>query len=120
MKLIFFFLFLSVYVFTNGQNPKEQTNSERKNPVEGKQTAKNYTYKVLPSINGTWGYTILKEKKIFIHQASIPGLPGNEGFKSKSDAGKVARLVIKKLKKGEMPPTVSKDELTNLNILLTK
>jgi len=56
---------------------------------------------------------------MLIHQASIPGIPGNDGFKAKSDAKKVALLVIEKLKKGEMPPTVTLDEMKKLNVFLT-
>jgi len=56
-------------------------------------------------------------KKKIIHQGSIPGMPGNEGFKSKSSAKKVALLVIEKLKKGEMPPSVTPEELKNLKVL---
>ena len=52
-----------------------------------------------------------------IHQTSAPGLPGNEGFKTKTDAEKVAQLVIDKIEKGEMPPTISIDEIKKLNAI---
>jgi hypothetical protein len=52
-----------------------------------------------------------------IHQPSAPGLPGNEGFKTKADAEKVAKLVIDKIKKGEMPPSVTKEEMEKLKVL---
>jgi hypothetical protein len=52
-----------------------------------------------------------------IHQLSIPAMPGNDGFKTKADATKVAQLVIDKIKKGEMPPTVSIEELKKLNVI---
>ncbi len=68
-------------------------------------------------MNGSWGYDIFKDKKKFIHQPGKPGLPGNEGFKRKSDAAKVARLVINKLKKGEMPPSVTAEEMKDLKVL---
>ena len=50
-----------------------------------------------------------------IHQSSIPGLPGNEGFKTKDDAIKVAEMVVYKIRNGEMPPTVSIDEMESLH-----
>jgi len=34
-----------------------------------------------------------------IHQTSIPGLPGNEGFKTREDVAKVAELVMSKIRK---------------------
>lgn len=51
-----------------------------------------------------------------IHQASIPGKSGNKGFNRKADAQKVAMFVIQKIRKGEMPPTITKDELRNLGV----
>ena len=76
-----------------------------------------YSYKTIAAVNNTWGYDIFKGEKRIIHQQNIPGISGNEGFKSASDAEKVAKLVIAKLKNGEMPPSVSKEELINLKVL---
>ena len=74
------------------------------------------TYNIIPSSNNTYGYDILVDGRLMVHQASIPAMPGNEGFKTKEDAGKVAELVISKIKKGEMPPTVSVEELQKLGV----
>lgn len=78
------------------------------------------TSKLIPSLNNTWGYEILIDNKLIIHQSSIPALSGNDGFKSKEAAQKVADLVITKIKKGEMPPSITIEELKKLNILKTK
>jgi len=43
-------------------------------------------------------------------------MPGKKGFQRKADAEKVAKLVIKKIQKGMMPPTVEKKELDSLSI----
>lgn len=75
------------------------------------------TYKLIPGINKTWGYEILVDNKMKIHQPNIPGLPGNEGFKTKTGAEKVAKLVIDKMKAGEMPPTITTEEMKKLNAL---
>ena len=77
----------------------------------------NFTYTVISAPNNTWGYNVLREGKLYIHQPSIPGLAGNEGFKTKETAAKVAELVIGKMKKGEMPPTVTEEELKSLKAL---
>ena len=50
-------------------------------------------------------------------QSSVPGQPGNEGFKTKEGAEKVAKLVIKKMKKGVMPPSIDIEELKKLKII---
>lgn len=75
------------------------------------------TYKLIPGINDTWGYDILVNDKLTIHQPSIPSLPGNEGFKTKEGAEKVAKLVIKKMKKGEMPPSIDAEEMKKLKVI---
>ena len=76
-----------------------------------------YHYKITQSAGNTWGYDILKDDKIFIHQPFIPGMPGQAGFRTKQDAVKVARLVVEKIKKGEIPPTVTVEELKALRVL---
>jgi hypothetical protein len=111
-------ILLVMFVFsTNGQSPGGKSNTETKVTEVVEQTSTNYKYKVLQLNNNTWVYDIYKDEKILIHQTSIPGMPGNDGFKNKTDAEKVARLVIEKLKKGEMPPTVSIEEMKNLKVL---
>ncbi len=75
------------------------------------------TYKFIPAVNNTFCYDVLADGKILIHQPSKPGLPGNEGFKTKAAAAKVANLIITKIKKGEMPPNITLNELKKLNVL---
>ena len=75
------------------------------------------TYKLIPGINNTWGYDIVVDGRIRIHQPSVPGQPGNEGFKSKEKAEKVARLVIKKMKNGESLPSITAEELKKLKTI---
>lgn len=115
MKQILFFLLFICFFSSNGQSADGKI--QMKDSGEEKQLSNAYTYHILQLNNGTWCYDIYKDKKVFIHQKSIPGIPGNDGFKNKSDAEKVARLVIKKLKKGEMPPSITTDELKSLKVL---
>ena len=75
------------------------------------------TYNIIPAAGNTWCYDILMEGRLYIHQPSAPGLPGNEGFKTKEQAAKVAELVISKMKKGEMPPSVTLEEMKKLGSL---
>ena len=118
MRQLFIFLFITVFISANGQFISKLDCQQKKIENGRAQNDEMYTFVLIPSIKGTWGYNILKNKKLFIHQTSIPGIIGNEAFKTKSDAQKVARLVIEKLKKGEMPPSVSEDELKKLNIIV--
>jgi Domain of unknown function (DUF4907) len=76
------------------------------------------SYTITP-VNGTqYGYDIYVNGRLRIHQPTIPGQPGNAGFTKREDAKKVALLVIDKINKGIMPPTVTQDELKNLGIAI--
>jgi hypothetical protein len=77
----------------------------------------NFTYKIIDALQHTYGYDVYAGNKLLVHQASIPAMPGNKGFAAKTDAVKVAELVIEKLKKGVMPPTVTKEELQKLKVI---
>ena len=74
------------------------------------------TYTIIPAANDTWGYEIFAEGKLLISQKSIPALPGNDGFKEQAQAMQVAEVVMQKILKGEMPPTVTVEELNALGI----
>ena len=64
-----------------------------------------------------FGYNILANGVVFIHQATIPSVAGNKAFETKEKAELVANLMAQKLKNNIMPPSVSKKELDSLNIL---
>ena len=74
-------------------------------------------YKIISSINNTWGYDIFIDNKLKVHQAKIPCLNGNEGFKTKLAAENVAKIIIMKIKKGEMPPEISIEEMKHINAI---
>ena len=67
------------------------------------------TFKVA---NG-WGYDILVNDSILIHQESIPVLQANQVFKNKEQAEQTAELVVQKLKKGQHP-TLTKFDLDKI------
>lgn len=75
------------------------------------------TYKVTQLPDKTYGYDILADGRLMIRQTSIPAMPGTEGFKTKRSAESVAALVIEKIKKGQMPPTVEIDEMKKLKAI---
>jgi len=64
------------------------------------------------SVSG-WGYDILVEGKLLIHQESIPVLTGRTGFPEKEQAERTATLIINKMKKGRLP-TVTTFELEQI------
>ena len=64
-----------------------------------------------------WGYNILVDHKIYIHQEFMPAIEGKKAFSSEEDAMKTSEVAIKKLIKGK-PPFITKRELDSLNISL--
>ena len=81
------------------------------------QAVTGYTYQIIANQDGTFGYDVFADGKLFIHQPTIPAMPGTKGFESKAAAESVARLVLKKLKQGEVPPTVYLEEMKKLNAI---
>lgn len=75
------------------------------------------SYTIIEAPGNTFGYDVFVNGRKFIHQACIPTLSGNKGFKTKGDANKVALLVVDKLKKGNYLPTVTATELKHFKII---
>jgi hypothetical protein len=75
-----------------------------------------YTYKILIQPNEKFGYVIYANEKKIIYQPVIPALKGTQGFRSAKDASAVAHIVIEKLKRSQMLPTVTVEELGKLKI----
>ena len=65
--------------------------------------------------NAGWGYDILVNKKVFIHQEYVPVIVGNKPFPDKDSAKKTARLIIIKMKKGQIP-AITQEDLKKLQI----
>lgn len=75
------------------------------------------TARIIEAPNGTFGYEVLSDNKLFVRQTNVPGRPGNSGCPKREQAEKLSALVIEKIKRGEMPPTVSLEELKNLGLI---
>ena len=60
-----------------------------------------------------WGYDVLVNDTVIIHQESIPALQNRQGFDQKEQAEKTAQLVIQKLKSGNLP-TLTKFDLEKI------
>jgi hypothetical protein len=86
---------------------------QQKNPY----TNAEITIKIIPSANNTFGYDILLYGRPLVHQPTIPGLPGTEGFSTRERAQTVAEFVVKKIRNNEMPPTVTIEDLNNMGVL---
>lgn len=94
-------VFITVYL---SQAKKNSTNNNIL-PVESA------TFKVA----GGWGYNILVDQKIFIHQEEIPAIGGNKVFIKKEDAENTAALIVQKISNKKVP-SVSKGELDSMRV----
>ena len=72
--------------------------------------------KVFEALNG-WGYDILVDGKLFIHQESIPVMEGKKAFSKQVQAEQTARLIINKMKRGRgiTVTTFELQEILSLN-----
>lgn len=120
---VIFLAFLFIFAFASGTSisasgtaGKQEVKKEIKQQKNPYATAE-ISVKIVPSANKTFGYDILLYGRPLVHQPNIPGLPGNEGFATKQMAQKVAEFVVKKIRKNEMPPTVTIDDLNNMGVL---
>ena len=64
-----------------------------------------------------WGYEIKVDGKTFIHQETIPAIPGNKSFISREDALKTGDAVMKKLLKGTLP-SLTPEEVKSLGVAI--
>ena len=75
-------------------------------------------YRIIPGTDQSYGYDIFLKGKLLIHQPSIPCIPGIKGFAKKEFAAKAAKLVIGKIRKGVMPPTITVEEMKRSGIVI--
>jgi hypothetical protein len=66
--------------------------------------------------NNRFGYFIFADGQMLIEQNTIPAIGGNLGFVNEAESKRTADLAIKKMKEGEMPPSISVKELNKLKI----
>jgi hypothetical protein len=112
--LLMLFIFVGVFETSSAnETVGKKEVQQQNNPYANSEI----TIKIIPSIKKTFGYDILLQGKLFVHQPNIQTLPGHKGFTTKERAQKVAEFVAKKIRKNEMPPTVTSDDLNNMGVL---
>lgn len=77
-----------------------------------KKTARLQT--VVFSVSNGWGYDILVDDSVIIHQESIPSYGNGWAFPEKQQAQQAANLVLKKLRTNGGLPTLSRFELKEI------
>jgi len=64
-----------------------------------------------------WGYEILVNGKLYIHQEFIPAIAGKKGFASKDEALRVADRVMDKIRNKQIPPALNLQDLVELGVV---
>ena len=77
----------------------------------------NIESKIIPSVEGTFGYDIFIAGTKTIHQPHIPGAIGHKGFATQEKAQKASEFIIYKIRNNKMPPTITTQELDSLGLL---
>ena len=111
-----FLFFALAPSFVNGQTQKDAKPAPTF-PQASQVVNSKFTYNIISAPEKTFGYDILVDGKIMIHQPNKPGMGGIRAFDTKLDAEKVAKLVVQKMKNGEMPPSVTPEELKKLKVI---
>jgi hypothetical protein len=65
------------------QQPKQENVAAQFLPKAFGNANTKLTWKIIDAPNHTYGYDVLADGRLIIHQKSIPAMPGNEGFKTK-------------------------------------
>jgi hypothetical protein len=63
-----------------------------------------------------WGYEIRQDGKLVIYQPVIPGLTGNRSFITQQQARTVGEAVTEKMRRGQFPPALTRQELAQLGV----
>jgi len=110
--IVFASLFSSGLIGCTGKN-SEKTSGHNQQSV----SPSHFSYRVL-QVNGGWGYDLLIDTVVYVHQDHIPAIQGIHAFRSESDAYATATFAIEKMQQGIMPPTISVEELKDLGVVL--
>ena len=78
------FVCLTMNFAAGAQHKKVPATKNPTNTATATNTSLSYT--IISAEANTFGYDILDNGRKMIHQPSVPGLPGNKGFKTKLEA----------------------------------
>ena len=113
-------LILSILVLFSCENSESKRSlnpSSDQDVYSGKVQEPAYTMEVTENAEFGWGYQLFKDGKLMIDQKHIPAIQGEKGFSSKEKAEITGNYILRKIKNGEFPPTVSVPELDSLGVL---
>ena len=113
-------LILSILVLFSCENSESKgtlNHSNDRDVYSKKVQEPAYTIEVTENAEFGWGYQLFKDGKLMIDQKHIPAIQGEQGFTSKENAEITGNYILRKIKNGEFPPTVSVQELDSLGVI---
>lgn len=125
MRIAVIFITLAITGCTRTKHEQAQLTQQNSTPpakdsvITSDNTQQEGDLKVatFPVPTGGYGYEIFMNGNKIIYQPTIPGLPGNIGFATAEKAQKIGELVAYKIRNGQLPPSVSPEELDSLGVL---
>ncbi len=75
------------------------------------------TYSITDERENTFGYYIFFDGNMVHSFPPTPNYAYEKGFKTREDADKAAQIALNKIRKGQMPPTVTEEELREAGII---
>jgi hypothetical protein len=108
--LILIFYLVSSSVFGQETQRNETLNLKSSNNCINKKRIEIKAFE----IDKGWGFDILINGKVYIHQINIPAISGSKTFKTKINALKIAEIMKQKICDNILPPTITKDDLDKL------
>ena len=104
-------LFIANCGSASAQQRDTATSSTVAFPAASVHSEAKITARIIEAPNGTFGYEVLSNGKLFVRQTNLPGRPGLNGCPTREHAEKFSALVMEKIQRGEMPPTVTAEDL---------
>jgi Domain of unknown function (DUF4907) len=113
-SVLFLFVFMTTLLLscTSKEQQIENTSGAKKQSVPIDKSVTISTFEV----NGGWGYDILINDTIYIHQNHVPAVNGMFVFASESEAFRVADVIAEKIHNNVIPPTINQDEMQALGV----
>ena len=111
------YLALLFFSCNNTTETKETGSAGGKKSISQETAEVSYSIQIVKNDTSGYGYEIHSGNKPVISQPVIPAIQGNHAFRTEEDAQKVAGLMKKKMEEGIQPPTITIQELEELDVL---
>ncbi|RFS16115.1 DUF4907 domain-containing protein [Emticicia sp. C21] len=109
---LFLLSYFSIIFSAVAQKPKQEIDKNQDYGILYKYND-SLQYETYPLSDG-WGYRLYIRYKLLVNQPNIPAVSGNAAFKKEADAQKIAKLASSKVANGQIPPTLTVEEVRKL------